>query len=82
MTEGEVAGVAAASLTADEQDVYDTAARTPLSDDTKAQLASKLRELIPTLPTGIGVGPSGWSYEHIKALFLGGGADTVVIFCS
>ena len=49
ITEGEVAGVAAASLTAEEQDVYDTAARTPLSDDTKAQLAIKLRELIPTL---------------------------------
>ena len=69
-------------LTADQQATYDQLVARPMRPEFKEAVATHLRELLPTLPRGVGAGPSGMRYEHLKAACGGvDGMEAVVEVC-
>ena len=57
-----------AALTPAEEARYAALLEQPLDEEFTAAVQDKLRRLLPTLPSGVGAGPSGWRYEHLRAV--------------
>jgi hypothetical protein len=66
-------------LTEVETASYDRLLTKPMRPDFKEAIATHLKEMMPSLPKGIGAGPSGMRYEHLKAACGGiNGLDAIV----
>eukprot|EP01052_Picozoa_sp_SAG31_P040349 SAG31_NODE_5821_length_2309_cov_7.914480_1_plen_399_part_01 len=56
-----------AALSPEEQAAYDVARAAPLDNATMVLLRGQFEKIVPTLPSGVGPGPSGLRYEHLRA---------------
>ena len=54
-------------LTKVEAAMYERLLAKPMRPEFKEAITTHLREMMPTLPKGIGAGSSGMRYEHLKA---------------
>eukprot|EP01045_Picozoa_sp_COSAG04_P035251 COSAG04_NODE_8053_length_1029_cov_2.615054_1_plen_88_part_00 len=56
------------ALTDDERAEYEAAKSAPVDNAFAGRVRDELAKIFVTLPRGVGAGPSGERYEHIKAI--------------